>query len=227
MQLHLESHRKLVGQDPFCKFADIEYTEDRAEEHRTATGEVIPDKNLASPVVIGSVGQDKLRLVFGSQAGKIRPVHSIGHPTPWTLYIQYDVRAGIDRRDIDGAAGFKEDRVAGIAQFGQERKTLGLDKRFPSCDLHKAASIVLHLRQGLIDRALAPSVEGIVGIAPGAAEWASSQSYKDTGLPDVARLALDAIEDLGDAHGSRCETWNVNRETRVGNVWTLYNRRIG
>jgi hypothetical protein len=46
-------------------------------------------------------------------------------------------------------------------------------------------------------------------------------------LPDVARLALDAIEDLGDAHNSRREAWNVNGETRVGNVWTLYNRRIG
>jgi hypothetical protein len=133
-------------------------------------------------------------------------VHSIGHPTPRTLYIQYDVGAGIDRRNINGAAGFKEDRVAGIAQAGQERETLGLDKRLPSRDLHKAASIVLYLRQDLFDRALAPSVEGIVGIAPGAAEWASSQSYKDTGLPGVARFALNAMEDLGDAHNSRRES---------------------
>src|SRR5207237_1306091 len=159
-------------------------------------------KNLASPVVIDSVGQDKLRLIFGGQPRKIRPVHSIGHPTRWTLYIQYDVRAGIDWRNINGAAGFKEDRVVGITQSGQERETLWLDKRLPTRDLHKAASIVLHLRQDLIDRALAPSVEGIVGIAPGAAEWASGQSYKHTGLPDVARLALDAIEDLGDTHNS-------------------------
>jgi hypothetical protein len=105
----------------------------------------------------------------------------------------------IDRRNIDGAAGLKQDRIAGIAQSGHEREALGLDKRFPSRDLHEAAPIGMHLRQDLIDRALVPSIKGIVGIAPGAAEWASGQSYKHTGLSDIARLALNAMEDLGDA----------------------------
>jgi hypothetical protein len=130
-------------------------------------------------------------------------VHSIGHPTPWTLYIQYDVRAGIDWRNINGAAGFKEDRIAGITQPGQKRETLRLGKRLPSRDLHEAAPIGVHLRQDFIDWALAPSVEGIVGVAPGAAEWASGQSYEDAGLSDIARLALNAMEDLSDAHNSR------------------------
>ena len=81
-----------------------------------------------------------------------------------------------------------------------------MDKRFPSGDLHEAASIGLHRNQGLIDRALVPSVEGVVGIAPRAAEGASSQPYKHTGLSGVARLTLNAMEDLGDAHDSRRET---------------------
>ena len=113
---------------------------------------------------------------------------------------------GIDRRNIDGAAGFKEDRVAGIAQSGHERETLGLGKRFPSRDLHEGAPIVLHLRQDFIDRALVSSVEGVVGIAPGTAERASGQSYKHTGLSGITGLALNTMEDLGDAHKSRCET---------------------
>jgi hypothetical protein len=116
------------------------------------------------------------------------------------------MRAWIDRRNIDCAAGLKEDRIAGIAQSGNERETLRLDKRFPSRDLHEAAPIVMHLSQDLIDRALVPPIKGIVGIAPGAAERASGQSYKHTGLSDIARLALNAMEDLGDAHDSRRET---------------------
>ena len=116
------------------------------------------------------------------------------------------MRAWIDRRDINGAAGFKEDRIPPIAQSGHEREALGLDKRFPSGDLHEAAPISLHRSEGLIDRALVSSVKGIVGIAPGAAERASGQPYKHTGLSDVARLTLDAMEDLGDAHTSSRET---------------------
>jgi hypothetical protein len=104
----------------------------------------------------------------------------------------------IDRRNIDGAAGLKQDRIPGIAQSGHEREALGLGKRFSSSDLHEAASIGVHLRQDLIDRALVPSIKGIVGIAPGAAERASGQPHKHTGLSDIARLALNAMEDLGD-----------------------------
>jgi hypothetical protein len=91
----------------------------------------------------------------------------------------------IDRRDINGAARLKEDCISGIAQSGHERETLGLGKRFPSRDLHEAASIGLHLRQDLIDRAFAASIKGIVGIAPGAAKRASSQSNKHTGLSGI------------------------------------------
>jgi len=110
------------------------------------------------------------------------------------------MHAGIDRCNINGAAGLKEDRIAGITESGQEREALRLHKRFPSCDFNEGAPIVLHLRQDLIDGALLPSVEGIVCIAPGAAERATGQSHKDTGLPNVARLALNAMEDLGHSH---------------------------
>ena len=116
---------------------------------------------------------------------------------------------GIDRRNIDGAAGFKEDCIAGIAQSGHERETLGLGKRFSSRDLHEAAPIGMHLRQDLIDRTLVPSIKGIVGIAPGAAERASGQSNKHTGLSGIARLTLNAMEDLGDAHDQ-----DVNRKVK-------------
>ena len=51
----------------------------------------------------------------------------------------------IDRRNIDGSAGLKEDRIAGIAQSGHQRETLRLGKRLPSRDLHEAASIGVHL----------------------------------------------------------------------------------
>jgi hypothetical protein len=106
----------------------------------------------------------------------------------------------IDRSDIDGTAGLKEDCIAGIAQSGHEREALRLVKRFPSRDLHEATPIGVHLLQDLIDRALLPSVKGIVGIAPGAAERASGQPYKHTGLSGVARLTLNAMEDLGNSH---------------------------
>jgi hypothetical protein len=106
----------------------------------------------------------------------------------------------IDRSNIDGAAGLKKDCIPCIAQSSHERETLRLGKRFPSCDLHEAAPIGVHLRQDLIDRALLPSVKGIVGIAPVAAERASGQPYKRTGLSCVARLTLNAMEDLGYSH---------------------------
>jgi hypothetical protein len=130
------------------------------------------------------------------------------------------MRTWINRRDINCATGLKEDRIAGIAQSGYERETLGLDKRFSAGDLHEAAPVGLHLRQNFIDRALMPSVKGIVGIAPGASERASGQSDKHTGLSHVARLALNAMEDLSDAHNSR-------HERCAGNVWKLYDDRIG
>jgi hypothetical protein len=57
----------------------------------------------------------------------------------------------VDRCNIDGPAGLKQDRIADVAQFGHEGEAVGLGERFPSCDLHEAASIGVHLRQGLID----------------------------------------------------------------------------
>jgi hypothetical protein len=81
--------------------------------------------------------------------------------------------AGIDRFNINGATGLKENAVARIAESADEGEAIRLNKRFPSCDLHKGAPIVQHLCQDLIDRALFPSIEGIVCIAPGTAKWAS------------------------------------------------------
>jgi hypothetical protein len=94
--------------------------------------------------------------------------------------------AGIDRCNIYGATGLKEDPIAGIAESGDEWEAVRLYKRFPSCDFHERAPIILHLCHDLIDRTLLPSVERIVCITPGAAERASGQSYKYTGLPSVA-----------------------------------------
>jgi hypothetical protein len=111
----------------------------------------------------------------------------------------------IDRCDINGAAGLKKDGIAGIAKSGHEWKTIGLGKRFSSGDLYEPASVGLYLSKGFLDRALMPPVKCIVSITPGAAERASGQSNKHTELSDVARLTLDAMEDLGDAHDSRGE----------------------
>ena len=95
------------------------------------------------------------------------------------------MRTWIDRRNINRAARLKEDGIAGIAQSGYERETFGLGKRFSSRDLHEAAPVGVHLRQDVIDRAVVASIKGIVGIAPGAAKRASSQSNKYTGLSGI------------------------------------------
>jgi hypothetical protein len=81
-----------------------------------------------------------------------------------------------------------------------------LGKRLPSCDLHEVAAIGAYLLQNLFKRAFLPSMKGIVGIAPGAAERASGQPDKHTGLSGITRLTLNAMEDFGDSHGSRGET---------------------
>jgi len=81
--------------------------------------------------------------------------------------------AGIDRFNINGATGLQENSVTRIAKSGDKWETVRLNKRFPSCDLYKGTPIVQHLCQDIIDRALLPSIEGIVCIAPGAAKWAS------------------------------------------------------
>jgi hypothetical protein len=94
--------------------------------------------------------------------------------------------AWIDRRDIDRAAGLKEDRISGVAESGHQGETLRLGKRLPSRDLHEMAAIGAYLLQDLFERALLPSMKSIVGIAPGAAERASGQPYKHTGLSGVA-----------------------------------------
>src|SRR5262249_43967759 len=157
MQLHLEPYRELIGQDPLCQLTRSERAEDRAEVHRTAGDHPILSQNLSGPVIVSSIGQDKFHLVFGEQTRQIRPVHSIRHPASRTLNIEDDMRAGIDRRNIDSPAGLKKNSVAFIAESGHEGEALGLYKRFPSCDLHKGTPIVLHLCQDLIDRALLPS----------------------------------------------------------------------
>ena len=111
-----------------------------------------------------------------------------------------DMHARIDRRDIDGAAGLKEDRITGITQSGHQWETLRLGERLTARDLHETASIGMHLCQDVIERRLVPSVKGVVGIAPGAAERTAGQSYKHTGLPGVTRLTLNTMEDLGHSH---------------------------
>ena len=54
-------------------------------------------------------------------------------------------------------------------------------------------------------------MKSIAGIAPGAAERAAGQPDKDAGLSGVARLALNAMEDLSYSHKLRRETLIVKR----------------
>jgi hypothetical protein len=57
----------------------------------------------------------------------------------------------IDRDNIDGAAGLKENRIAGITEPGHEWETFGLGERLSSRHLHEAAPIALYFRQDIVD----------------------------------------------------------------------------
>jgi hypothetical protein len=51
------------------------------------------------------------------------------------------MRAGVDRRDVDGAARFNQDGVPLLAQSVNEWEGFGLMKGFASGDFYKTASI--------------------------------------------------------------------------------------
>ena len=55
-----------------------------------------------------------------------------------------------------------------------------------------------HLRDDVVERAPLPFVEGVLGVAVGAAQIAAGQAHEDARLPGKRALALNAVENLVD-----------------------------
>ena len=67
--------------------------------------------------------------------------------------------AGIDRADVDRAAGLEQDGLARVGQPGHQREDLGLEQRLAAGDLDQVVAEVERPRDDLVERQGLPWVK--------------------------------------------------------------------
>ena len=91
------------------------------------------------PVVVIARGEDELQLVARSQQIEIFPAVFRRFAGARRLEIDDARDTRIDAADVERTTGFERNRVAGIAQGGQQRQTVLLRQRFAAGDADRCA----------------------------------------------------------------------------------------
>ena len=127
VHLELETDVQFVGEDPFDDFTGIDPAENRREQDRaTACGQIEALRFFARPFVIFARSDDELHFVPLFEIIDVRPKVLFDFSAPGRFQIHDAMNARIDCRNVVGAAGFKQHRVAGIAQHRHQRQHIFL-----------------------------------------------------------------------------------------------------
>src|SRR5216684_4607232 len=130
---------------------------------------------------------------------EVRPVVLLRFLRARALNVEDDLRTTIDRFDIDRPGGLDQNLEAVVAQAADQIEPFLLGQRFAAGDLDEIAAVAPNAGDDLIDRHPLPAGEGVLGVAPAAAQIAASQTDEDAGAAGVARFALNRMKDLGNA----------------------------
>ena len=106
--------------------------------------------------------------------------------------------ARIHRRDIQRATGFEQDGFSEIAEAGHQGQDIGLEEGFASGHFDKLSFKAVHLGEDVVEGAGLAVVEGVSGVAPGAAEVTAGQADKDARPSGIRGFPLNAVKDFID-----------------------------
>jgi len=150
------------------------------------------------PLVIGSIGDDKLDLVRGFELGQVLPSVPVGHSAPRALQIHDDPDPRVDGTDIQTPPRFDHDLMIPFQECLHQIVDTVLAKRLPARDEDQATSEGPYPIHDRLDGHLLAALESVRRVAPDAPQIASSQANEGAAPSGLGRLTLDAVEDFRD-----------------------------
>ncbi len=182
------------------------------------------------PLVVGTIGDDKLDLIGRAQHAQVRPQHALVHAAARTLDVDNPFYPFRDDGDVKRPVGLKHHPEVFPKQCAQQLNGCRLKQRLAACHLHqcRTESTPRQARGGLRqaqssrelvestdpfdnlpDRHGASTLVGIGGVAPSASKVAARQSNERAGQPRTHRFTLYGAEYLGDLES--CSTTLTKR----------------
>ena len=151
------------------------------------------------PVIVTAVADDELDLIMDAQVFDVRPKIACHLGRGRGLEVDNLAYARVDRTDVERAGGFQRHLVAGFAQTLQQNQTALLRQRLAAGDADVAGAVARHFVQYGRDRPPVAAVKTVGGIAVHAAQRTTGQAHEHRRPAHRVRLALQRVEDLGDA----------------------------
>ncbi len=223
MQLKLHADRQPVAQDPLGQLLPIHALELGREVNGVSLQSTSPELG-SGPLVVRAIRDHELELVTGRvEVVQVRPVVRPFFPARRTLEVD-DLHHGLGHsRDGNAAARLAEYHVASLQKSLGQLADVVLEQRLSARQLDQptGAAESVDLVHDLINRQIASSEEGVLRIAPGAAQVAARSADEDARLTRVARLALNRVEDLGDTHAATEPARRPGRAAPAGSRSTV------
>lgn len=188
----------MVGKDPVGQRAERQAFDDRRNEYDAALIELLVSNDVLGPIVVGPVGDYEFEFVQLGQMPEIGVSIFFGFAAAGTFQVHDFDDARIHWCDIDRAAGFEQYCFTEVAEARQQRQNIRLEEGFAAGHFDKLGFKTADFGEDVVEGDWLALVEGVSGVAPGAAEVAAGQSHKDAGPPGIRGLPLNAVKDFID-----------------------------
>lgn len=220
MDLHAEASRDAVGEHPFDEEAWVEgavvggalvgggFEEGGGEEDvAAADGEAVGLDEVARELVVGAVGEDEFDLVVGCEGVEVLEAEAVsGGSGAGALYVDDLVDGAGDFCEGPLAAGFDHEGVVhGEEAVHEGEEIAGLEHGLAAGELDEAAGLEgLDVGDDLVVGEGLAAGEGVLGVAPGAAQVAACEPHKDAGNASEGAFTLDRFVELDEMHLQGC-----------------------
>lgn len=222
VHLELEADGEGVGDDAFDEFFARDWMEPRGnrledgralvflqrrnpgKEYRAAGGQVVLGELLFGPLVVLGGSDDEFDFVGGFEVGNILEAIPRDLAAGRALEIHDAADARVDRRDVEGAAGFDQNSVAEVAKLPHQIERAFLEERLPAGKFDERFVFPIRrrkLRDACVDCGelrFCSLCKSISGVAVRTAKVARRQPHKNAGQPRKGAFALQAEIDFVD-----------------------------
>ncbi len=217
MDLEGEAGVDAVGHHPFDKGAGVEggvvcgaeraggFIEGGAEEDVVdQVVEVVLRDEVAGEVVVGTVGEDEFDFVVFGEGGEVFHAEGVGGGACAGALDVDDLVDGFgDFGEGALAGGLDHEGVAGVEEAAHEGEEFaGLEHGFAAGELDEfAGGESFDLGDDFVFGEGLAAGEGVLGVAPGAAEVAAGEADEDAGEAGEGGLALNGFVEFDEMHG--------------------------
>ena len=181
--------------------------EDRREQHLMhALRELMALREIAGKIVIAAAGNHKLDFVLLVDCVEIGRIEGVRFAGIRAFYIDNLDDFARQRADEALAARFDHHRVARREKLLRELRRFRLQQRLAAGDFDERCLAVAvareraHAVENFVDGVFRAAMEGVGGIAPGAAKIAAGEAHEDAGQSRARAFSLDGFENFGDDH---------------------------